>query len=138
MAREINKILEIDMDTEREDQLFILQLLKVRRKRARQPTGDWDLRDNAIMLINALGATILDMEASGMAPKGEAMREAMEKLQEVYVDASCITKNVVVANGSMFIVNPPTHSDAKVFDGTVDTRRPKYPSWLRFLFARRK
>lgn len=90
MAREINKILELDMDTERECQLEILQVSRVGMGRKRRPPDPaQDLLDNMVILINALGGTILQIEATGLAPAGAAIRKAIEQLQEVYVDASC-------------------------------------------------
>ena len=97
MAHEINKILEIDVDTDRDEQVQILQLSGVgpQRKR-RQPDGSENLLDNVVILINALGSTILQIEAKGLYPKGAAMRKAVQHLTEIYVDASCEITNIEV------------------------------------------
>jgi hypothetical protein len=89
MAHEINKILEIDMDTERDGQLEIRQVSGGSGRKRRPPDPSTDLLDNFVILVNALGATILAIEARGLAVPGAAMRKAVDQLQEVYVDASC-------------------------------------------------
>lgn len=85
----INKILEIDLDTERDFQLRILQVTGVNRKRERQPDGKIDLNDNLCILVNALIATILEAEEKGVYEKGKGMQHAFDLLQEAYVDTSC-------------------------------------------------
>lgn len=88
--RRINKILEIDMDTEREYQLDIRQYASTIIPGRRQPDGNQDMLDNIVILENALMASILRAEEQGLCKKGEGIRKTLDNLMAIYVDASAV------------------------------------------------
>ena len=89
----INKIIEIDMDTERQPQVVIRQVASVGYAREREPDSEQNIKDDIIILVNALGASILKAEADGTCKPGEAMKRATELLHDVYVDTSAEIEN---------------------------------------------
>jgi hypothetical protein len=100
-AASINKIIEIDMDTDRETQVIIRQVSSVGYDRERQPDSEVDIKDHIIILVNALGGAILKAESDGTRKPGEAMKRAIELLHDIYVDASAsVTERINDAKGN--------------------------------------
>lgn len=100
---DINKILEIDLDTERKNgsQLFIRQASAVMYHRERQPDPETDVKDDIVILGNALGACILKAEQDGDCKPGEAMKYAINLLNDLYTDATAeVTNNKLDKNGN--------------------------------------
>lgn len=89
----INKILEIDMDTERDCQVRVLQQATTQRQRNRQPDRTYDEKDNCIILANALVGQILHMEKKGLDKPGVAMSRICRMMENIYVDARCETND---------------------------------------------
>ena len=101
-AANINKILEIDIDTNREIVLQMRQIAAVHYDRERQPDPSVDITDDLVILANALGACILKAEQDGIFKPGQAMKRAIEYLNEIYVDTSCqITNALIAASGNV-------------------------------------
>lgn len=94
MSHAINKIIEVDMDTERARKyganvsIVITHVIHVDRPRTRQPDPNVSVMDDMIILTHALMLAILKAEKEGVYKPGEAMRTAVDNLQQFYVDAT--------------------------------------------------
>lgn len=94
-AAGINKILEIDVDTDREPQVTVRQVAAVGYDRERQPDVDQNVKDDIIMLASALGLSILKAETDGTCKPGEAMKRATELLNDIYVSVTAKTIDII-------------------------------------------
>lgn len=94
IAADINKVLEIDVDTNRVNfKVIVRQVATVGYKRERQPDPSSNIKDDIVILVNALGASILKAESDGTCKKGEAMTRAIELLHRFYVDPTCVVSD---------------------------------------------
>lgn len=87
-AAHINRILEIDMDTDREIPLEVRYVLSSTRDRLRQPdTGPCPIADQLTLYCHLIAAAVRLAEAQGICKKGEGMRRTIELMGEVYAHA---------------------------------------------------
>jgi len=84
---EINRVIEVDIDTNRKPSILI-RIVKQCPHREGIIPHEKDSRADVIVLTNGLLAAILKSEEDGTYGKGEAMKKVIENLQEGYVDAS--------------------------------------------------
>lgn len=91
---DINRVIEIDADTSREELgvpwLSIRYASQIQRSRTRQPNWEPDLEQDLHIFTHVLALTILQMEEQGIAKKGEAISFAINNLQAIYVDANIL------------------------------------------------
>lgn len=86
----INKILEIDFDTERENQLEINQPSWPTRKGRRPLDRTISDEDDLFILCSALAAKILWIEEKGQCKKGIIMQATMDFLGQLYIEEGAL------------------------------------------------
>src|SRR5580698_10613458 len=92
---EINRVIEVDMDTRRESTVQVRIVKKTPYREGIVPHKK-DSKADIIVLANGLIAAILRAEEDGTYEKGEGMEKTIKNLQEYYVDAN------VTLNDSMY------------------------------------
>lgn len=96
-AADIDRIIEIDCDTEREQKIIIRSVEKTRipsgEIRTPRDHGDYDEKD-IVILVSALVGTIFRMEKTDKYSKGKVMSRAMDLLHDAYTDTSLKCESV--------------------------------------------
>jgi hypothetical protein len=121
---DINKIFEVDVDTDREYIVQVFQIADTARKRERLPDSSYDLKSNLAALTLAVHATILNCEQTGIYKKGEAIKKVIDNLQEMYVHAGDE-------------VSPVDPNDMRSSRDKVVNAQPSYHQRLKELIAQR-
>lgn len=84
---ELNRVLEIDINTKRNPKVLV-RILKTTPHRKGIIPHKTNYKLDIIVLREGLLAAILCAEAAGICKKGEAMKKVIEGLQEGYTDAT--------------------------------------------------
>lgn len=91
---EINRVLEIDVDTNR-NPLLQIRIVKTTPHREGVIPHEPDTKADLAVLTNALLCAILNSEKDGTYQTGEGMKKVIENLQEGYVDSSAEIINTI-------------------------------------------
>ena len=84
---EVNRVLEIDVDTNRSP-FLLLRVVKSTPHREGIVPHETDIKADLMVLTNALLCSILAAEKEGIYKPGECMKKVIENLQEGFIDAS--------------------------------------------------
>lgn len=87
----INRILEVDVDTERNPMTLVRTVITTPHREGLVP-HEPNIKEDMVVLVQGLLACILNAEQSEDFEKGAAMKRVRELLDEGYVDASCEAK----------------------------------------------
>lgn len=94
---EINRIIEIDADSSREDigesYMKIRYVNNTNYPRSRQPTSEPNLKADIAVLTEALGSLVIQAEKEGVLKIGEGIRFAIDNLNKLYVSAEAEVTN---------------------------------------------
>lgn len=90
---EINRIVEIDVDTKRNPTLLI-RIVKSTPHREGIVPHEPDIKADMAVLTNALLCTILSAEKDGTYKVGEGIKKVIDNLQEGYVDSEAEVVNI--------------------------------------------
>lgn len=89
----LNRVLEIDCDTDREP-VIMVRVIKSTPHRAGIIPHEPDPIKDLIVLRGALLGAILHAEKTGVLKPGEGMKKAIEGLQEGYIDTKVDTNGL--------------------------------------------
>jgi hypothetical protein len=93
MDREVNRIIEVDVDTTRNSFVVHRRILSTTHRENPLPDVD-DQEADIITMVFGLASTILNAERNGIYDKGKAMRFAVDLLNQTYVDSENDPNNV--------------------------------------------
>jgi len=84
---EVNRIVEVDMDTSREAVTRVRIVCKTPHRQFSIPCEP-DSKKDLIVLTNGLLASILKAEQDGIYNRGEAIKKVIQNLEDGYIDIS--------------------------------------------------